>query len=331
MAQCGLHIPCDDGSAVCIVFDSVLADIGDEQSIEQTSVHLLGAYEQHRRRSWTRRTSTRLVLFDELGAGTDPAEGAALAIADHRAGCVHRVRKHRCDDALRRAQDLRHDDRGRGKRQRASSTWRRSGPTYRLLIGMPGKSNAFAISKRLGLSEAVIEKAKAQMDSESIHLEDVLTQLEREEAAVRERKSRGRPPLRPARGGRAQGARIPHADGARKGEREKSRRSRGASAFWLRPSPSRTTRSASSTQLRKQQKKLDAQQMNAPARRDHAQRSSRRATLRACATRARSPSPSPRARFRSAIWSRSPSTRRQAEVTAVKDGTLTLQARAFCR
>ena len=119
-------------------------------------------------------------------------------------------------------------------------------PTYKLLIGIPGKSNAFAISKRLGLSEAVIEKAKAQMDSESIRFEDVLTQLEQKRQQLEKEKAEV-DRLYAQREEDARKAREFRTQMERAKENARSRGEARPSAFWLRPSPSRTTRSASST------------------------------------------------------------------------------------
>ena len=176
MAECGLHIPAGDGS-VLSTFDAILADIGDEQSIAQS----LSTFSSHMRTIVDvveQCDSRTLVLFDELGAGTDPAEGAALAIAliefcrkmganvvatTHYAELklyamrTHGVINASCEFNVETLQ-----------------------PTYKLLIGIPGKSNAFAISRKLGLPEDILKEAADLVGQNDKDFEDVLSQLEQQ-------------------------------------------------------------------------------------------------------------------------------------------------------
>ncbi len=176
MAECGLHIPAGDGSQLS-TFDAILADIGDEQSIAQS----LSTFSSHMRTivDVVEQCDDRtLVLFDELGAGTDPAEGAALAIA-----LIEFARKmgSRVVATTHYAELKLYAMRTKGVIN-ASCEFdvETLQPTYKLLIGIPGKSNAFAISRKLGLSEDILKEASDLVGKSDKDFEDVLSQLEQQ-------------------------------------------------------------------------------------------------------------------------------------------------------
>ena len=186
MAQCGLHIPAMDGSTIRVC-SAVLADIGDEQSIDQSlstfsshMVNIVAMLEQL--------DEDTLVLFDELGAGTDPVEGAALAAAIIESARQLGARV----AATTHYAELKVYAMTTEGVENASCEFNVDtlAPTYRVLIGIPGKSNAFAISRRLGLPDYIIQRAADRIDAENVRFEDVISQLESQRQAMEREKEK---------------------------------------------------------------------------------------------------------------------------------------------
>lgn len=184
MAQSGLHIPAKESSEIA-VFKNIYADIGDEQSIEQS----LSTFSSHMKNIvaiTSKVTSEDLVLLDELGSGTDPVEGAAIAMS-----VLESLKEIECITlATTHYSELKSYAIETDNVENASCEFNIEtlSPTYKLLIGVPGRSNAFAISKKLGLSEKILERANSFLSAETIKFEQILNEMELNKERAKEEK-----------------------------------------------------------------------------------------------------------------------------------------------
>lgn len=185
MAMCGLHIPAKEGSSI-FIFDNIFADIGDEQSI-QDSLSTFSSHMINISKILKNVTSNSLVLLDELGSGTDPVEGANLAISileelqSINALCI----------STTHYPELKHFAISNKGFENACVEFDLNSlsPTYKLLIGIPGTSNAFAISKKLGISEKIINRAKEKLTDNNIHIEELLKEIYEDKRIIEKEKN----------------------------------------------------------------------------------------------------------------------------------------------
>lgn len=186
MVQAGLHIPCDFGSSVYI-FDNVFADIGDDQSISQN----LSTFSSHMTNIvgiLKKSTNKSLVILDELGSGTDPDEGSALAIS-----ILEHLKKNKVTTiATTHYSNLKSYALNTEFVKNASVEFdiKTLSPTYRLLIGVPGKSNAFNISKKLGLEDSIIQEASKYLSEDSLQMEDILIKIDQDRQEIEKEKEK---------------------------------------------------------------------------------------------------------------------------------------------
>lgn len=184
MAQSGLHIPAKESSEIAI-FDNIYTDIGDEQSIEQ-SLSTFSAHMTNIVYITNNISKNDLVLIDELGSGTDPVEGSALARAVlsylHDFDCRTIATTHFSELKTFAIQTIGMENAS------CEFDFEKLAPTYRLLIGVPGRSNAFLISKKLGLSDEILGDANSYIKEENVKFEDILTTIEQDKRAIQEQK-----------------------------------------------------------------------------------------------------------------------------------------------
>lgn len=185
MTMCGLHIPAKEGSTICLV-DNIFADIGDEQSIADS----LSTFSSHMTKIsniLTEATENSLVLLDELGSGTDPIEGASLAIS-----ILENLNKRDClTIATTHYPEIKHFALTTSGFENASAEFNINtlSPTYRLLLGVPGASNAFEISKKLGISDNIIQRAKEFLSNDEINIEELIKNIYEDKKIIEKEKA----------------------------------------------------------------------------------------------------------------------------------------------